>query len=524
MADIKVGDKVTCSAEYDWDGTHLCNWVREGYVFDVIQIGGRTLPKERVVIGIGSNVTAAVDMKYLSLVNPPTPAPQTPVVEAKKEDTTQNNVDIDSILNKLGGSGGDNGLSSYTTTGIDGSAVQYLNKKYLSTKVNERSDDVATGAPIVTPKEVLDVETRAPSSVQNSAAFPHVIGFDNTVGYYRYNYYMDYENDLPSHSSDMEALRRASNIDISSRRKLYLNNTRKYNKFKIDNPNDYLMHTFSHVFFVRPDCNIFQPGSGRASTPKLLNGLSKYAEWYYASKNCPDILRQLTQTEGGYDNEFMMYTSNTARSFDTKDEYIGTDSYGSGLTGYTVSYGKGKAESRTSGTFEISYIDDPDLHIYKLHKYWTDYIGGVYGGLFYPKDDYVMNKIIDYATCVYYIVCGEDGETILFWSKYWGVFPHECPSTSLSWNSENGGGSGGDKNSLKISYSYAWKEDFNPLALIEFNKHSPEGDYKYIESFQESKLGTGYTWAGAPFIETLNGNGEMPYTFKLRFRPEPSKL
>lgn len=520
MANIKVGDKVTCSAEYDWDGTHLCDWVREGYIFDVIQIGGRTLPENRVVIGIGSDVTAAVDMKYLSPVNPPKQSPPTPVVKAKNEDNSKkDNVDIDALLGKIGGNG-DNGLLSYTTTGINGSAVQYMNKKYGSTEVGEKNYNVPVGAPIKTPKEVLDVERREPASVQNSAKFPHVIGFDNNVGYYRYNYYMDYESDLSTHASDMDAIRRSINTDIDTRRKLYLNNTSKYNRYKIDNPNDYLMHTFSHVFFVRPDCNIFKPGSGSAPTPELVKTMTKYGDWYFALKNCPELLRQLTQSEAGYNHEFMMFPSNKSRSFDLKDEYIGTDTYGSGLTGYTVSYGKGKAESRTSGTFDISYIDDPDLHIYKLHKYWTDYIAGVYSGEFYPKDEYVLNKIIDYTTCVYYILCGEDGETILFWSKYWGVFPHESPSASLSYSSETAGGSGGDKNSLKISYSYAWKEDFNPLSLIEFNKHSPEGDYKYIKSYQESKIGTGYTWAGAPFIETFNGYGDLPYTFKLRFRPE----
>lgn len=65
---VKVGDKVTTNAEYDVNGTHLASFVRET-TYDVIQVGGQGLPDSRIVIGLGSAVTAAVDIKTLTVVN-----------------------------------------------------------------------------------------------------------------------------------------------------------------------------------------------------------------------------------------------------------------------------------------------------------------------------------------------------------------------------------------------------------------------------------------------------------------------
>lgn len=78
---IKVGDKVKCSAEYDVNGTHLASFVRQN-TYDVIQVNG-----DRVVIGIGKAVTAAVDISKLTGLNSE-PAPvTTPPVETKPQQT-----------------------------------------------------------------------------------------------------------------------------------------------------------------------------------------------------------------------------------------------------------------------------------------------------------------------------------------------------------------------------------------------------------------------------------------------------
>ena len=126
-----------------------------------------------------------------------------------------------------------------------------------------------------------------------------------------------------------------------------------------------------------------------------------------------------------------------------------------------------------------------------------------------------MNKILDYAGAVYYILTAEDGETILFWSKYYGVFPTNIPSGQYSWAA----GNVISNPQLDITYQFSFKEDFNPYSIIEFNANANVGSNpKYIPVY-DAKLGhAGETWVGTPFIELVkNNNADCPYVYKLRF-------
>ena len=370
------------------------------------------------------------------------------------------------------------------------------------------------------------LEKQAPSIVQNKRGFPFVAEGPGTNGIYKYNYYIDYFNVGNPQEVDkaFKDMRKASNIDLRGRRLLYKSYTDRYNKYKIQHQDDRLHKSFAHIFFVRPDCYIFDDSEGLVdgSDPNapLAYFLKNQPSFYYAKRHSQELLRQLTQPEANYDHQFMMYLSNKARSFEIQDEMLGADTYGQGLTGYKLQYGKDVIESRAAGNFSINYVDDRDLHVYNLHKLWIDYISHVFRGRAAPKLKYIKNKNLDYATCVYYILCAEDGETIIFWTKYWGVFPVEGPSSAMSYNAEAAGGIHDPE--FQVEYRYSMKEDFNPLTMIEFNSHSPAaGNWRYVHTYQPSVLGTGYTWAGCPFIETFYNDSDLPYTFKLRFRKDP---
>ena len=334
---------------------------------------------------------------------------------------------------------------------------------------------------------------------------------------YRYDYYTGTDVDDPKNYVDMPEIRRSVNLDLMDPQQLFRQYTKYYNRYKIQNPNDGLTKAFGHVFFVRPDCHIYADSStGANASPVLADDLKNLSEYYYALQHCPELLRELTQSKAGYDHEFMMFLSNKAKSFETADEYVEDDSYGDALTGHKISYGRNNIKSKAAGEINIKYTDDKYLHVYHLHKLWTDYISNVYRGKVWPDINYVKNKVLDYPTCLYYILTAEDGETIIFWSKYYGVFPTKTPSSALAFDDSQRI----SNPEYTISYKYSWKEDFNPLSLVEFNTHGWNRNWEYIRSYQESVLGTGYTWAGTPFIETFRANNKenaLPYTFKLRF-------
>lgn len=278
-----------------------------------------------------------------------------------------------------------------------------------------------------------------------------------------------------------------------------------FDRYKVPFPEYHLAKTYSYVFFTRPDLNIM---SSNSLAPQTSND----PLYYYLFKNNPDILKSLTK-DFSTNHDFQTFLSNTAQSFEVSDEFVKTVEHGETFTGYKVQYGTSNIESRTSGTFSISYTDDKNYTIYKIHKAWVEYISRVYRGEFVPKKDYRYKKILDYACSVYYFVCAEDGETILFWTKYFGVFPTNIPASTSSWAK----GNLIKTPEYSISYAYAFKEDFTPLTLAEFNLCSKaQGTIAYRKIYETLNCATGKTFTGAPFVETYNSNGE--YVFKLKFR------
>lgn len=511
---VKVGDKVTTTAEYDVQGTHLASFVRTT-TYDVIQVGWRGNPNH-IIIGLGKAVTAVVDISTLTNLSetPPEPVPKDEIhweiVQPEPEEVDPNKLaqDIAKGLKEQ--------EFSFGYKPINGSGVMYPDGSRETASLDSENNPEGTFSlqrAMMPPEDLRRLDRKDPTYVQNSHGFPKVKEFDSRLGYYRYNYDMNYEADG---LADMTAVWNVANIDVRSPRELYRRYVTKYNKYKLQNPNDFLAKSFGHIFFIRPDCNIFAENS-TVVDPKLQSNLEKAADFYYAKKHSPELLESLTQHNTRFNHEFLLLLSNKAESFDLSDEYIDTDTYGSSLTGYKIPYSKSDNASKTANSFSVSYKDDNLLHIYHLHKLWLAYMTREYRGKVLPRYEYICNKILDYPTCVYYILCAPDGETIIFWSKYWGVFPKNAPSSQYSYTAGNAGGVSNPE--LKVEYQYAWKEDFNPLTLIEFNKHSNK-NLRYVSTYQPGKLGTGYTWGGVPFVETYaNHELEIPYTFKLRFRP-----
>lgn len=285
----------------------------------------------------------------------------------------------------------------------------------------------------------------------------------------------------------------------------------KFNRYLIANPNIEFSKSFSHVFFTRPDLNLFKENNPNV----LLDNVENDAAFYYLNKNSPMVLKSLTKNFSSkhYLNPFL---SNVAKSFSLSDEYVDSGEYGETYSGWKVKYGKNNIKSKTAGNFDISYNDDKDYNIYKIHKAWVDYISNVWRGKFRASQENIHGRILDYACSVYYFVCGPDGETILLWSKYTGVFPTTIPSAASSWTH----GNVPSNVNFSINYEYSWKTDFDPITIAEFNRCtdvSGKHDFKYLKTYDNVLNSTGPTFTNAPFVETVVDKSGV-LTYKLRFR------
>lgn len=322
-----------------------------------------------------------------------------------------------------------------------------------------------------------------------------------------------YKLDYSWINDSIDVIRRNHNIYVVGDNTPMNNHFQRFKRFEVEFPDIALDKTFAHVFFTRPDLNIMQDN-------KLVDQVKDDPNVYYLKKSKPEILKMLSQTCGDR-HGFNTYLSNKAASFQVSDEFIKTTEVGESFTGHKISIGKSNIESRVASSFSINFVDDKELNVYRMHKIWVDYISKVYRGEWNPKSEYIKDRILDYAVSAYYILTAGDGETILFWSKYTGVYPTNIPSSNLSWTK----GNTITNPEYSITYQYSFKEDFNPFSLVEFNYNGSKtgydnnNNYNYNTIYEKEIMGTGRAFAGVPFIDFLpDSKITGDYHARLRFR------
>jgi hypothetical protein len=384
-------------------------------------------------------------------------------------------------------------------------------KSGVTTKGNFKSKSIGAGLPPKPIKKMSELDKMYEENKNTSKA----TSLDDIAGYKDTG-----RSILEKLNSTLQLPPIDDDVDSAFRRQV-----RYYNRFKAPEFDSVLRAGFAHVFFVKPQCNILN------NDGSLVEGIKNNDLFTYAKLNCPEILAQLSKFSNvNSGNDFMFSLSNNIKSFTVNEEGIGYEKMGKTYTGHSVAYGKNDIESKAASSLSISFKEDRNFHIYQIHKLWVEYINGVYQGLFSPTKDDIYNKILDYPSAIYYIITAEDGETVLFWSKYYGVFPTTIPSDQLSWN--EGSVLRGSEMTLNVTYQYSWKDDYNPYIIREFNKNAFKASdnkrsVKYAPTFDPNVLHTGLTWVGTPYIETVSikdsGNNLADYYYRLRF-VEPDQV
>lgn len=401
--------------------------------------------------------------------------------------------------------------SSTTTTTSKSSKVK-INKDAAITKEEKEISSLAT-----------KVAYRYPEIVQNQYGYPVKLAGGKKTEDGKHTFFQyDYTSNLLT-GSDMEEIHEAEDRQLRTIRDNFNYQISYYNRFKKAYPDDTLTKGFMHIFFTRPDLNLI-----KASGTDLRKQCAIDPFFSYKWRQKPNLVKQLVKNSGA-DHNFNMLLSNKAENFTSLDESIKYSDYGKTFQNNSIMLGKGIFDSLIAGTFEVKYTDTRDLDILALHKMWIQYISNVYHGAWDPKIRYIWKKIIDYAVSVETVVTAEDNETVLYWAKYYGVFPINVPYSALSWDS----GNVISKPDFSITYGYSFREEWNPTSLLELNmncfKNAKKKSSEYLPIFNTNYGRTGTTWVGPPFIETINqiddkgkqyGSGVV---LKLRFRPGPNK-
>lgn len=285
-----------------------------------------------------------------------------------------------------------------------------------------------------------------------------------------------------------------------------------YNRFKVIDINSSHNKTFTHVFFTRPDLNILRKSGGSIVPVKQV---TEHTEAALLWRRYPDLFKLLVDcSRCGDSNNFNLLLSNTVQSFDIIDETLSTNRVGKNWNEYEMQYGDAYT-GRTAGEFSCNFAETADLEIITLMKLWITYIDNVARGAWNPSYNlngasiksksasHVYTKTLDYASSAYVFKCGPDGEDILYWSKYYGVFPLNTGANVLSWDINN---PAGDVPKPNIKFAYCYKRDLSPISLIEFNNIAKVSDGKYEPAYNVNLANSSRPFVGTPFVEISLGS------------------
>ncbi len=239
-------------------------------------------------------------------------------------------------------------------------------------------------------------------------------------------------------------------------------------RFGLSNPYGAISSAREFLFFTKPDLHIIKNVS-ISSNAVLNDGLGSYF-WKDMLDNKKRIISCL---QGSYNNYFAgSYTSdpfnhllqNTVVSnLDVPGLNSNSIETSTNTFGVSISYRGSSEDSDDNPEFSLEFKDDRYLNVYTFFRAYEEYETLKKHGLIEPQANYRKNKIINDQFAIYKIIVDEDMETILYWGKYYGVYPVSLPRDAF--NSPNFQ----DGISFTINFKAAFYEDMRPEILYDFN-------------------------------------------------------
>ena len=307
----------------------------------------------------------------------------------------------------------------------------------------------------------------------------------------------------------------------------------KFNRFGVKDPYNALTGSKEYLFFTKPDLHLVKHGTNILN-PELEN--QPYFKELY--QRYPDIIAQLQHGNGIGDNgPFMAILSNSVKNTlelpEIQSDVIDTPAT---IYGTAYNYRSWGYKSDEKVDFSLEFEDTKYLEIYNLVKAYEEYERLKHLGLVTPpnidgvKDVngkcfsyYIKNKILHDQFSIYKFIVEDDGETIIYYAKLWGVFFKSVPRNAFSDMKIEGG------ITYAVEFEAAFVDDMNPTILTDFNSLVYD---KYKDStvdlpiYDTNTRSINGEWATIPMISKVpkeknsswNGPKTMNHIYKLKWR------
>lgn len=282
---------------------------------------------------------------------------------------------------------------------------------------------------------------------------------------------------------------------------------RAYNRTRIPIADVEFRKGFSHMFFSRPECYVMYMDKGM---PKLCEQALYDEDFSSLYSRLPQVVQLLapayvtgsSSNHHQFTDNWNYLLSNRALGISIGEETLSQkESVTKSAEGYTIVPGL-HLESRTGSTINISFRDTKDLEVYEFIKIWMMYIHKRARGIFYPPYNgyayhnnfinihetqvlsnnvelerglHPYDRALEYTASLFNFITNEADSKIIYWCKYYGLYP---VSVNVSLSSENNAAiTGSDGIRTEVSFRYQYKLPGVNKSLVEFNYNSGICDY-----------------------------------------------
>lgn len=237
-------------------------------------------------------------------------------------------------------------------------------------------------------------------------------------------------------------------------------NTVFYRFPRID-PFNYVEGTREYCFFIKPDLNILDNGNLSQS---IQNAQVPYFYNLYNNGYRYTTLQDLCYSNGGGCPFVRILSNRKTSNIDVPDIAVEELETAQNMYGTRIFYPKSSMKSDEDIDFTVEFEDTKHLEVYNFFKAYDYYRQLKWLGIISPRQEDILNKILHDHMGLYKFVLDDDGETILFWCKWTGIYPKIISRSAFSEIPEKG--------PLKITVGFkqsGFFEDMVPNIISDFN-------------------------------------------------------
>ena len=280
-----------------------------------------------------------------------------------------------------------------------------------------------------------------------------------------------------------------------------------YNRTRIPIADQEWRKGFRYIFFTRPECYLmFREGNNMG----LCNQAFYDEDFSSAFTRLPHILKLLSPwyVTGSYPtvesqinavvNEDKIDGSNWNFLFSNRVQGMSVaptsmtvqEDIGKSIEGYTITPAQ-FVDSRQGSTIDLTFTDTKNLEVFEMARLWMLYMYKRQKGIFLPpyngyaRDNsfkinneklqgpltgkqftrmHPYDRALEYCCSLYDIITNETGTKILYWCKYYGLYPVSATPTLDNSNNE-----AITSVNTTVSFKYHYRLENNNKTLVEFN-------------------------------------------------------